>query len=69
MKLSDLGIAPQSDIWTLVSIPVPLLALEEGRLHNISISGLVAETFYIDEMKLVAMEPPEPEPETAVEAP
>jgi len=63
-KLSDLGIVPQSDTWTLVSIPVSELPLDKGRLTDISIVGYASAGFYIDDMKLVAAEPPEP---TAVE--
>jgi hypothetical protein len=68
--LSDLGIVLQSDTWMLVSIPASELTLDGGRLRSILISGLPEEeTFYIDDMKLVAVEPPEPEPdETAVDA-
>lgn len=69
-KLSDLGVVPQSDTWTLVSIPISEISLNQfdqwGRLTHILISGSVKETFYIDDMKLVAQ--PLPEPETAVEA-
>jgi hypothetical protein len=52
--LSALGIVPQSDTWVKVSIPASQLRLDSGgRLRSIMISGL-AETFYIDDMKLVA---------------
>ena len=66
MKLSDLGIMPESDTWTLVSVPVSEVRLDKTsrRLTSILITGMVKETFYIDDMKLVAQEPPEP---TAVE--
>ena len=64
-KLSKWGIVPRSDEWTWVSIPVSELMLAGGRLTRIGISGSVKETFYLDEMKLVAQGPAEP---TAVEA-
>ena len=65
-KLSELGIVLKPDTWTLVSIPISELPLTGGRLTGIAISGTIKETFYIDDMRLVAQEPPE-EP-TAVEA-
>jgi hypothetical protein len=59
-RMSDLGIVPQSDVWTRVSIPI--LELPGGRsgLTEVRIAGFVQEAFYLDDMKLVAMEPPEP---------
>ena len=67
-KLSDLGFEVQSDTWTLVSIPVAELPLSDsGRLTGILFTGMVKETFYIDDMKLVAEDPPEPTEPTAVE--
>ena len=65
-KLSEWGVSVESGTWTLVSIPISELPLTGGRLTSIAISGTVKETFYIDDMRLVAQEPPE-EP-TAVEA-
>ena len=62
--LSDWGVTVEPDTWTLVSIPIAELPLTGGRLTSIAISGTVKETFYIDDMKLVASELPEP---TAVE--
>ena len=66
-KLSERGVVVASDTWTLVSLPISELSLVEGRLKSFRMSGAVKETFYIDDMKLVAEEPPTPEP-TAVEA-
>ena len=54
--LSALGVIPQSDTWELVSIPIS----GEGSLKTILFTGTVNDTFYIDDMKLVAEEPPEP---------
>jgi len=59
-KLSDWGIEAQADTWTLVSIPISELILANGRLTSVLISGMVKETFYLEDMKLVAQEPPEP---------
>jgi hypothetical protein len=59
VKLSNLGIVPEADTWTKVSIPVSRLA---DPLTSFYIGGWVNETFYLDDMKLVAGEPP-----TAVE--
>ena len=68
-KLSDLGIVPQADTWTWVSIPISEMPLDEkGRLKAVLISGLVKETFYIDDMKLVAQNPPAPVAVEGVEA-
>ena len=63
--LSNLGIVPRADTWTLVSIPISEVPLVWGRLTEIQISGRVTETFYLDDMKLVAKELRDPE--TAVE--
>ena len=61
-KLSEWGIAVESDTWTRVSIPISELPLAGGRLTGVTISGTIKETFYIDDMKLVAEEPPQGEP-------
>jgi hypothetical protein len=54
-KLSEWGVVPQSNTWTLVSIPISELPLDgRGRLTGIWISGYTKETFYIDDMRLVA---------------
>jgi hypothetical protein len=65
-KLSDLGVVPQEDTWTLVTVPItePLLT-EDGRLIRILISGTVEETFYLDDMELIAATP---QPTAAVES-
>ena len=65
-KLSERGVVVESDTWMLVSLPISELSLVKGRLRSFRIHGTVKETFYIDDMKLVAEEPPTPEP-TAVE--
>ena len=58
-KLSDYQVVPQPDTWTLVSIPISDLPLNDfGRLSAISVSGVVRETFYIDDMRIVAKEVP-----------
>ena len=58
--LSELGVGPQAETWTSVSIPLSMVPLERGRLRGIVIEGkLIKEPFYLDEMKLLAMEPPE----------
>ena len=65
--LSDWGVAPQSNTWALVSIPIseiPSNQFDQGHLKSILISGMVKETFYIDDMKLVARKVDAP---TAVE--
>ena len=60
-RLSEWGVVPQADTWTLVSIPISEVPLDErGRFMGILIGGYVKETFYLDDMKLVAQEPPEP---------
>ena len=59
-KLSDRGIEVLSDTWTWVSIPLSEVLDAEGRLTSIVFEGTVKETFYIDDMKLVAEEMPEP---------
>jgi hypothetical protein len=51
-KLAEWGVIPESDTWTRVSIPLPLSQSE--RLSSIGISGGVEETFYMDDMRLVA---------------
>ena len=56
-KLSALGVVLQPDTWTLVSIPVSSSAT---RMKSIYFTGGAKETFYIDDMNLVAMTPPEP---------
>ena len=61
-KLSEWGIAVKPDTWTRVSIPISELPLTGGRLTGITVSGAIKETFYIDDMKLVAEEPPTGEP-------
>ena len=61
-KLSEWGIAVKPDTWTRVSIPISELPLTGGRLTGITVSGAIKETFYIDDMKLVAEEPPTEEP-------
>ena len=65
-KLSERGVVVESDTWMLVSLPISELSLVKGRLRTLRIHGTVKETFYIDDMKLVAEEPPTTEP-TAVE--
>jgi len=52
-KLSNLGFEVKSNTWTLVSIPFP-----RGTLENVYFIGKVNDTFYIDDMKLVAAEIP-----------
>ena len=60
-RLSEWEVVPQADTWTLVSIPISEVPLDErGRFMGILIGGYVKETFYLDDMKLVAQEPPEP---------
>jgi len=54
--LSDLEIVPQSNSWTLVSVPIYELSLNKGRLNQITITGSVKDTFYLDDMKLVVKE-------------
>ena len=66
--LSGWGVTVEPDIWTRVSIPISELPLTEGRLTGITISGTVKETFYIDDMKLVAEEPPKGEPSAVDES-
>jgi len=61
-KLSEWGISVEPDTWTHVSIPISELPLTGGRLTGITFSGTIKETFYIDDMKLVAEEPPKGEP-------
>ena len=68
-KLSDYQVVPQPDTWTLVSIPISDLPLNDfGRLSAISVSGVVRETFYIDDMRIVAREMPTPVATEGVEA-
>jgi len=52
-SLKELGIAPEADKWTRVSIPVSDLP---SPLSTIYIRGSVEEPFYIDDMRLVAGE-------------
>ncbi len=54
-KLSDLGFEVQAETWRLVSIPISVVAPEDV-LKNIYLVGKAKETFYIDDMKLVAEE-------------
>ena len=65
-KLSERGVVVASDTWTLVSVPLSELGPVGGRLRGFRISGAVKEAFYIDDMLLVAQEPPATEP-TAIE--
>jgi len=65
-KLSEWGIVPQTDTWTLVSIPISEVPLDpRSRLTRIVIGGIVKEALYLDDVKLVAAQLPEP---TVVEA-
>ena len=67
-NLSHWGVVPEADTWILVSIPVSELPDLTDPLSSFLIGGQVEETFYIDDMRLVPMEPPPPPPDpTAVE--
>jgi len=66
-RLSDLGITVQADTWTLVSIPISEVSTTVGRLTSIWVQGAVKDTFYLDDMKLVAKEPPKPSTGVEVE--
>ena len=54
--MSDLEIVLQPNTWTNVTLPIYDLSLDKGRVTQIKISGAVKDTFYIDDMKLVAQE-------------
>jgi hypothetical protein len=54
-NLSQLGIVLQANTWTLVSFALSELTPGD-RLRGIPFSGTPMETFYIDDMKLVAVQ-------------
>ena len=63
-----MGIAFASEGWQWISISAEALGLTDGHLVRIRLTGDVEGTFYIDDMRLVAEEVPEPPgPDTAVE--
>ena len=71
-KLSERGVVVASDTWTLVAVPLSEFGpvnsyLGRVPIRSIRISGGVKETFYIDDLRLVAQAPPTSEP-TAVGA-
>lgn len=54
-KLGAWGVVPEADTWTKVSMPVSELP---SPLRSIVIAGWVQDTFYIDDMRLVAAKAP-----------